>query len=51
MDSIFHWIGVAGALGFVVFCLIGFVRGLSLTPNTPEHRSQDKADLWRFWRP
>jgi hypothetical protein len=51
MDSVFHWLGVAGAFGFVAFCLLGFIRGLSMPPNTPEHRSQDKADLWRFWRP
>ena len=50
MDGIFHWIGVAGAFGFVAVCLLGFAKGLSLRPNTPEHRSNDKADLWRFWR-
>ena len=50
MDSILHWMGVAGAFGFVAFCLLGFIKGLSLKPNASEHRSQDKADLWRYWR-
>ena len=49
MDDIFHWIGVAGSFGFIALCLIGFVRGLSLPPNSPEHRSRDNTDLWRFW--
>ena len=45
MDSIIlHWLGVAGALGFVAFCLIGFVRGLSLSPN--ETRVQGRGEHW-----
>ena len=48
MDSILHWIGVAGALGFVAVCLLGFVRGLSLPPNAPENRSYGKGEYWRL---
>jgi hypothetical protein len=48
MDSIFHWIGVVGAVGFVAVCLIGFVRGLSLPPNSPEHCSHSKGENWRI---
>ena len=48
MDGIFHWIGVAGGIDFIVVCLIGFVRGLSLPPNSPEHRSHGKGDNWRI---
>ncbi|SDP42836.1 hypothetical protein [Afipia sp. GAS231] len=44
MDSIFHWIGVVGAFGFVAVCLIGFVRGLSLPPN--ETRVQGRGEHW-----
>lgn len=50
MDNLLHWIGVTLAFGFVAVCLIGFIRGFSLPPNSPEHRSNDKADLWRYWR-
>lgn len=45
MDSILHWIGVVGAVGFVAVCLIGFVRGLSLSPNA-DRAQGTKPDYW-----
>jgi hypothetical protein len=47
MDSIFHWIILALGIGIIAFGLIGFFRGLSLPPNTPEHRAHGKGDSWR----
>ena len=47
MDNILHWIGMAGAIGFIAFCVIGFIRGLALPPNASDHRSQVKNDFWR----
>ena len=44
MDSILHFLGVTGALGFVAVCLIGFFRGLTLSPN--EHRVQGRGEHW-----
>jgi hypothetical protein len=49
MDSLFHWTVVAGSIGILALGLTGFVRGFSLPPNAPEHRSNDKADNWRYW--
>jgi hypothetical protein len=46
MSDIFHWILVAGGVGFMAVCLIGFIRSLSLPPNAPEHRSHGKGDNW-----
>jgi hypothetical protein len=47
MDNIFHWIVLALGVGIIAFGLIGFFRGLSLPPNTPEHRAHGKGDNWR----
>jgi hypothetical protein len=47
MDNIFHWIVLALGVGIIAFGLIGFFRGLSLPPNTPEHRARGKDDNWR----
>ena len=44
MDQISHWIGMVSAIGFVVVCLIGFVKGLSLSPN--ETRVQGRGEHW-----
>jgi hypothetical protein len=46
MDNIFHWIVLALGVGIIAFGLIGFFRGLSLPPNTPEHRAHGKGDNW-----
>ena len=48
MDNIFHWIVLALGGGIIAFGLIGFFRGLSLPPNTPEHRAHGKGDHWRI---
>jgi hypothetical protein len=42
MADVLQWIGLAFGVG-----VIGFFRGLSLPPNTPEHRAHGKGDNWR----
>jgi hypothetical protein len=46
MDSLFHWIFVALGIGIVALGMAAFFRGLSLPPNSPEHRSHGKGDNW-----
>ena len=47
MDNIFHWIFVALGFGIMAWGMTAFFRGLSLPPNSPEHRSHDKGENWR----
>ena len=43
-----QWLGVAFGLGVTALGLVGFFRGLSLPPNSPEHRSRgSKGSRWR----
>jgi hypothetical protein len=54
MASVFQWIGLAFGTSVIAFGVIGFFRGLSLPPNTPEHRSHDKGENWhnrQFYNP
>jgi hypothetical protein len=44
MDGVFHYLGVAMALGALGFGMFSFYRGLSLPPN--EHRVPGKGDNW-----
>lgn len=48
MIIFFQWIGLALGSGLVAFGVFGFFRGLSLPPNTPEHRAHGKGDSWRI---
>ena len=48
MTSFFQWIGLAIAAGLVGLGVFAFFRGLSLPPNTPEHRAHGKDDSWRI---
>jgi hypothetical protein len=48
MTSFFQWIGLAIAAGLVGLGVLAFFRGLSLPPNTPEHRAHGKGDTWRI---
>jgi hypothetical protein len=50
MADILHWMGLAFGIGVIAFGVTGFFRGLSLPPNSPEHRSHDKGENWRIWR-
>jgi len=47
MADILQWIGLAFGIGVIGFGVIGFFRGFSLPPNTPEHRARGKGDNWR----
>lgn len=47
MDDIAQWVVAACGIGILAFGLTGFFRGLSLPPNSPEHRSHGKGDNWR----
>jgi hypothetical protein len=47
MADILQWIGLAFGIGIIAFGVIGFFRGFSLPPNTPEHRAHGKGDNWR----
>ncbi len=47
MADVLQWIGLAFGVGVIGFGVIGFFRGLSLPPNTPEHRAHGKGDNWR----
>lgn len=46
MDDIVQWIVAACGIGVLAFGLTGFFSGLSLPPNSPEHRSHGKGDNW-----
>jgi hypothetical protein len=46
MTNFFQWIGLAIAAGLVGLGVFAFFRGLSLPPNTPEHRAHGKDDTW-----
>ena len=48
MASFFQWIGLALGIGAVGLGVFGFFRGLSLPPNSPEHRAHGKGDSWRI---
>lgn len=48
MADILQWIVVAFGIGILAFSLTGFFRGLSLPPNSSEHRSHGKGDNWRL---
>lgn len=48
MTVFFQWIGLALGFGLVAFGVFGFFRGLSLPPNSPEHRAYGKGDSWRI---
>ena len=45
MSNVSQWVGLAFGSGVIAFGLYGFLRGLSLPPNTPEHRAPDKGDI------
>jgi hypothetical protein len=47
MADILQWIGLALGVGAIALGIAGFFGGLSLPPNTPEHRSRGKGDRWR----
>jgi hypothetical protein len=46
MDNIFQWIFIALGIGIIALGMTAFFRGLSLPPNSPEHRSHGKGDNW-----
>jgi hypothetical protein len=48
MDNIFQWIFVALGIGIIAWGMTAFFRGLSLPPNSPEHRSHGKGETWRI---
>jgi hypothetical protein len=47
MASVLQCVGLAFGMGLIAFGVMGFFRGLSLPPNTPEHRSHGKGENWR----
>ena len=47
MANVLQWSGFAFGVGVIAFGVIGFFRGLSLPPNTAEHRAHGKGDSWR----
>ncbi len=47
MANILQWMGFAFGFGVIALGLSAFFRGLSLPPNTPEHRAHGKGDSWR----
>jgi hypothetical protein len=47
MADILQWMGLAFGVGAIALGIVGFFRGFSLPPNTPEHRSRGKGDRWR----
>jgi hypothetical protein len=47
MADVLQWLGVAFSLGVMALGLIGFFRGLSLPPNSPENRANGKGEYWR----
>jgi hypothetical protein len=47
MAEILRWMGLAFGMGVVAFGIMAFFCGLSLPPNTPEHRAHGKGDNWR----
>jgi hypothetical protein len=48
LASVFHYIGLAFGIAVVALGVTAFYRGLSLPPNTPEHRAHGKGDSWRI---
>lgn len=49
MANFLQWIGLAFGFRVVALGVHAFFRGLSLPPNTPEHRAHGKGDNWRTW--
>ena len=47
MADVLQWIGFAFGIGVIALGVSAFIRGLSLPPNAPEHRSHGKGDNWR----
>ena len=48
MAGFFQWIGLAIGIVVVGLGVFVFFRGLSLPPNSPEHRAHGKGDSWRI---
>jgi hypothetical protein len=47
MDNSLQWIELVFVVGILALGVRAFFRGLSLPPNTPEHRAHGKGDNWR----
>ena len=47
MANFLQWIGLAFGSGVIALGVSGFFRGLSLPPNSLEHRAHGKGDSWR----
>jgi hypothetical protein len=47
MAEMLQWMGLAFGIAVIAFGVTGFFRGLSLPPNSPEHRGHGKGDNWR----
>jgi hypothetical protein len=47
MANVLQWIGLAFGVGLIALGVMAFFRGLSLPPNSPEHRAHGKGDNWR----
>jgi hypothetical protein len=47
MAGFLQYIGLAFGFAVIGLGLAGFFRGLSLPPNSPEHRAHGKGDSWR----
>ena len=47
MASVLQWVGLVFGVGVIALGVMGFFRGLSLPPNTPEPRAHGKRDNWR----
>jgi hypothetical protein len=47
MASFLQYLGLAFGFAVIGLGLTGLFRGLSLPPNSPEHRAHGKGDSWR----
>jgi hypothetical protein len=47
MADVLQWIGFSFGVGLIALGVMAFFRGLSLPPNSPEHRAHGKGDNWR----
>ena len=48
MANFFQCLGLAFGTAVIALGVAAFYRGLSLPPNTPEHRAHGKGDSWRI---
>jgi hypothetical protein len=47
VTNVLQWISLFIGIAVVAWVLVGFINGLLLKPDEPEHSARGKGDNWR----